>query len=319
MEKKDNSSENLELPTNINYNNDNTIIFTISRMNPPTPGHMLLVKKLVQEAISKNINHVYIILSKTDTNKDNPLHCPEKIDILGSTTEIGKTMIQSLKQQMILEISDKEIQQKINEINIITICVAEEKGATPFNTVYSIINNMIEIPNINLSLIIGDDRKNLLDNITDTYFNRENIFSVNGIILPRENMDEYKLISTDPNALNDTVMSDIPTSAISASFVRNVVNNERFDKFSEIYKEWLDEDKIHHLYDIIKTRLSELPIVKKREAPEKPLKYDYPMIKGISDFIIPSAKRKRGGKRKTKKRSKSKSNKSKKRSKSKKK
>lgn len=32
----------------MNDQNDNTIIFTISRMNPPTPGHLLLIKKLIE-------------------------------------------------------------------------------------------------------------------------------------------------------------------------------------------------------------------------------------------------------------------------------
>ena len=139
-------------------------------MNPPTPGHMHLIRMLIEEAIRKNINHVYIILSKTDTDKDNPLHCPEKIGMLGDMSEMGKTMIQSLKQQMISEISDNEIQRKIDEMHVNTICVPEIKGATPFSTFAIIIDQMSNIPNINLFFIIGDDRINMLDNITDVYF-----------------------------------------------------------------------------------------------------------------------------------------------------
>jgi hypothetical protein len=28
----------------INYTNENTIIFTLARMNPPTPGHLFLIQ-----------------------------------------------------------------------------------------------------------------------------------------------------------------------------------------------------------------------------------------------------------------------------------
>jgi hypothetical protein len=39
----------------IQYNNDNTIIFSLARMNPPTPGHMFLIETLIREAIDKNV------------------------------------------------------------------------------------------------------------------------------------------------------------------------------------------------------------------------------------------------------------------------
>ena len=71
----DPSDIHLNDTTYIDYNNDNTFIFTISRMNPPTPGHMRLVKTLINLAISGNINHIYIILSKTDDDIKNPLKC----------------------------------------------------------------------------------------------------------------------------------------------------------------------------------------------------------------------------------------------------
>ena len=44
---------------------ERTIIFTIARMNPPTPGHLLLIKTLTTEAIERDVNDVFIILSKT--------------------------------------------------------------------------------------------------------------------------------------------------------------------------------------------------------------------------------------------------------------
>ena len=85
----------------IDYRPDNTIIFTLARMNPPTPGHLYLIRRLIEEAISKNIEEVYIILSKTNDNNEDPIPCPEKIYVLGDVNDLTKTMINSLKQTMI--------------------------------------------------------------------------------------------------------------------------------------------------------------------------------------------------------------------------
>jgi hypothetical protein len=54
------------------------VIFTIARMNPPTPGHFSLIQKMLEEAIRHDVIKVNIILSsKTDTTK-NPLEPEEK-------------------------------------------------------------------------------------------------------------------------------------------------------------------------------------------------------------------------------------------------
>jgi len=58
------------------------LIFTIARMNPPTPGHFALIKKMLEEAIQYGVKKVHIILSsKTDRIK-NPLEAEEKKYIL---------------------------------------------------------------------------------------------------------------------------------------------------------------------------------------------------------------------------------------------
>ena len=42
--------------------NNNTIIFTMARMNPPTPGHLELIKTLIDQALRLKVNKVFIIL-----------------------------------------------------------------------------------------------------------------------------------------------------------------------------------------------------------------------------------------------------------------
>jgi hypothetical protein len=64
------------VPT-IDYTDENTIIFSSVRMNPPTPGHLHLIDTLINIATSINISKVYLILSKTH-DCDNPLTCNEK-------------------------------------------------------------------------------------------------------------------------------------------------------------------------------------------------------------------------------------------------
>jgi len=287
----------------INYTNENTVIFTLARMNPPTPGHLYLISRLIEEAIHKNINEVFIILSKTNDNNENPINCPEKINVLGDVNDMSKTMIHTLKQMMITETMDQEIKDRIQNIQIFTICVPEQKGATPFTPIIPIIAFKKHIPQVNLILIIGDDRKSMLDSITDYFFKWDNIYSIDGVILPREEMSEYKKISSSPEELNNLEISTVPINAMSASFVRNIVRNNRWDKFNELYSPYLDEQKIPELYEMILQGITLLPSKSKKDPPEKPLKYKYPMIKGVSEFNIKVPK-KGGKKMKTNKRKK---------------
>ena len=102
----------------MNINDNNTFIFTLARMNPPTPGHLYLVRRLIQEAIDKNITNVYVILSKTNDNNENPISCPEKINVLGNFDDISKTMINSEKERMINNTIDAETKAKIQNIKV---------------------------------------------------------------------------------------------------------------------------------------------------------------------------------------------------------
>ena len=77
------------------------------------------------------------------------------------------------------------------------------------------------------------------------------------------------------------------------------------NKFIELYSPYLDEQKIPGLYESILHGINSLPPNTKRDAPEKPLKYRYPMIKGVSEFPVKqAAAKKRGGKKTIKKRNK---------------
>ena len=265
----------------IEYRPDNTIVFTLARMNPPTPGHLYLIQRLIEEGINKNAERVYVILSKTNDNNENPIPCSEKINVLGTAGDMLKTMVKSIKEQLKSRTDDEDLKRKIDNIIVDNICVPDQKGATPFTPLFSIAGSKTDVPDLNLFLIIGDDRANMLDSITDTMFKWENVHSVNGLILERPNMGEFKKLSSDPEALLKLDMSKIPVGALSASFVRNLVKNRMRDQFIELYRPYLDESKIPVLYDSIMEGLT-LPPNNSKEVPQKPLKYRYPMIKGGS-------------------------------------
>jgi nicotinic acid mononucleotide adenylyltransferase len=176
----------------IEYRPDNTIIFTLARMNPPTPGHLYLIQRLIEEGIKKNADRVYVILSKTNDNNENPIPCSEKINVLGTAEDVAQTMVKAIKEQMKSRTDNEEMKGKIENIIVENICVPDQKGATPFTPLFSIAGSKKDIPDLNLFLIIGDDRANMLDSITDTLFKWENVRSVDGLILERPNMSEFK-------------------------------------------------------------------------------------------------------------------------------
>jgi len=83
-------------PTVLSTEKKQTILFTIARMNPPTPGHMELVKTLI-EAGGKS--KVYILLQageKAGKETQNPLTCGEKkkylLEMIKSLGPAGDTV-----------------------------------------------------------------------------------------------------------------------------------------------------------------------------------------------------------------------------------
>jgi hypothetical protein len=131
-------------------------------------------------------------------------------------------------------------------------------------------------------MIVGDDRADFLDTIADSFlFKNENINSVNGQILTREDMDEYKKIS--PEKLSQINISEMPVSAFSASFVRKLVKLGMKDKFDDVYKLYLSQDKIDHLFEIISQGLTK-PDPESKKSDDKPPKYSYPIIRGDDQF-----------------------------------
>ena len=288
----------------IDYRPDNTVVFTLARMNPPTPGHLYLIQRLIEEGIKKTVDKVYVILSKTNDNNENPIPCSEKINVLGTHEEVAKTMVKAAKEEMISKTSDEVMKRKIDAMDVECICVPEVPRATPFTPLYNILDSMRDVPDLNLFIVIGDDRANMRDSVTDFFFKWDNVNSVDGLILERPDMGKFKSISSNPAELATLDISTVPSGALSASFVRNLVKYNMRDKFIELYSPYLDESKIPVLYEAILEGL-QLPPNTKKESVPKDKGYRYPMIKGLSS--IPSSK-KRGGRKTRRKHRKTKKN-----------
>jgi hypothetical protein len=305
----------------INYTDANSIFFTIARMNPPTPGHLNIIQKLIEVANERGVSHVYIILSKTNNNNENPISCPEKIEVLGDAGDVTETMINALKATMIAESPDNA--EKIRNTQVHTICVTV---GSPFSPIGNLIFEMESkgVSDINLFVVVGSDRADMVDNITDQYyFKNPNVQSIGKFILPREDvtsvglpkkgMNEYKTASKSKeglaNLLKNEQISDIVTAnAMSASFVRNMVKfSDGNDadaalikqKFFELYSPYLDNEKINKLYNSILTGITELGPNTTPSKPSPPVRYkDNLMIKGISsEFPITKASTRKGGRK----------------------
>jgi hypothetical protein len=249
----------------------------MARMNPPTPGHLFLIENLIRVGLEKKVERVYIILSKTNDNNENPISCQEKINVLGENNEIINAMIHKLKERMTQSLSDSNEKERIMSMQVIPICVPDVPRATPFTVISGLLYQREEMKNIELYVIIGDDRADLVDNIADMYFyKKDNVMAIDAKVLERTEMNTYKNLSASELATLD--MRTVPINAFSASFVRKIVKNNLKDAFRVIYEPYLENDKIEILYNLIKEGLN-LPTNKKKESPPKPSKYDYPLKK----------------------------------------
>ena len=265
--------------------NNNTIIFTISRMNPPTPGHLELIRELIEKAIEMNADKVYVILSKTVNNSDNPIVCPSKIDVLNE-------MVGRLKNTMTQETS--QFQQQIYNIQVNFVCVSDNQKS-PIAPLYDIVDkytNNEQIPEVDLFMIVGDDRADFLDTIVDCmFFKIPKVHSVNGKILEREEMNLYK--NYDIAKLRALDIPTMPKSAFSASFVRKLVQFNLKEQFTAVYSHYLDNGAINDLYGLISEGLNKKPLQKKnakvkpppKSDTEKQQKYQYPMVKANSSIL----------------------------------
>jgi len=153
-------------------NPENEIIFTIARMNPPTPGHKLVIKTMIEKALELGLSQINIILSSTVDNKKNPIECEEKRMILynHAIPEIQKELAEERP----------EYAEQIANINAEIICMDDKTdkrhGSHP---IFSKVNYVLcDLYNCSrkgakMYLVIGEDRKDSYDWIIESLASRE--------------------------------------------------------------------------------------------------------------------------------------------------
>jgi hypothetical protein len=146
----------------INYTPNNTFIFSFVRMNPPTPGHLVLIKTMIDTSIKLGVNKAYIITSSSLDGK-NPLPCNSNsitkaknksdafiIDKLNQSalqseliykSSVLDKMIASYKQQLIESEPSMAKKTQIANFNIVVLC----SSGNPFGFIFNVINNFYTI------------------------------------------------------------------------------------------------------------------------------------------------------------------------------
>lgn len=231
----------------IELNPNNQFIFTFVRMNPPTPGHLLVIDSMINKAISSDSNKIFVLLSSTIDEK-NPIPCSSENNDFGLIDPAFKStileqMVYSYKQKMINETLNETIKTKIASLEVIIICA---KGNT-----FAFINKIMQqyyidngILEVKCTFFVGEDRIDFAQSII-THFEKKDfiIKPVDRIILPREGMEELL-----KEGFGERGISEIPLSQISASFVRKLVKDEKMQDFFELYKDYLDRSQIEKLF-----------------------------------------------------------------------
>jgi hypothetical protein len=172
--------------------NDTIFLFTIGRMNPPTPGHIQLISVMMEKAIELGVKNIYILLSSTIDNEKNPLECEEKRRFLyGNGINAAKEIV-SKKWNTKIQEETQEQEKKtlfsqlniLNLLNVEIICFNDETepeyGSHPIMSKIRFIldkffnynaNNENNNEEIKAILVIGEDRGNSYNFIKDALNN----------------------------------------------------------------------------------------------------------------------------------------------------
>ena len=235
--------------TEYNSNQENTILLTIGRMNPPTTGHLLLIKTMLQQAIEENLTQINIILSHSQDIKKNPFHCDQKRNFLindAFSFPINETIYQSqsqsmttlLKQQMMAENPEKA--RQIENISVKIVCMNDnvnpEYGKHPImKSITHILNDLYGYPRegLTIKLFVGQDRVNDYGWIKKYFETLEpNTVAMEIVGLPR------------------------PEGAMSATQMRNDALTNNWEEFKRnMASTGLDEHVIRYMFDEIRSNM----------------------------------------------------------------
>jgi len=249
----------IHIPLN-QHNSETTIIATIARMNPPTPGHLLLVSRMILEAATAGLTQITIILSHSQDGDENPLDCWTKRDVFLYTS------VNRLRQHLIAQYPD--LAAAINKVNIAIICMNDPfqeevpeiaSNKTPIlKAIEYVLYRFYMYPRegITFKLFVGDDRdysKFLGPSLAGM---PRAAVGFQQITLERTDMSYFKTISQDCSRLATLNIASVPQTAMSASFVRNLVKCGFYEKFQQVMQQaFLDPGQVLELYNLLSDAL----------------------------------------------------------------
>lgn len=225
---------------------NNTIIFTIGRMNPPTTGHLGMIYQMLQEANKQGLNDIFVILSHSQDNKKNPLLCNKKREFLNTMKQANFEEIFPNITIHLLCMDDPEF-------------LSETGKPSTFAPVRYLAETYKPRPE-NMIMFIGEDRAK-----------------------PKNNYLFMKEILANPKEPNPPVNLDFhilerPEGAMSATYIRNLVKDDNRDRFIfEQVKTGLSVEEANELFYIIALALSKESPSKRKKATATKRKRKSPM------------------------------------------
>jgi hypothetical protein len=289
----------------IEYTPNNTFIFSFVRMNPPTPGHLVLVKNLIDKAIELGSEKAYIITSSSLDGK-NPMPCSSdtipkpknKADVaimesMMSADGIYKShileeMISTYKRELIENEVDQSdsassassaSSEKASEDCIGDSCVAVGK------------DRRSQIANLHVMVLCSTGSPfAFINSVIRKDFIERGVPKINMFfIVGRDRADfldtivdtfkKYDYVGSidglilgregmtalKTSGLGDRSIADIDPSAYSASFIRGLVKNGQREEFRQVYEKYLPAKDIDKMFETISIGITMKPPASKDE------------------------------------------------------
>jgi hypothetical protein len=212
---------------NIKKNNDN-VVFTFGRFQPPTIGHEKLIKKIEEIILSKeNKADGYVFISQSQNKSNELLRKNKTVKIVQNNLELFPEYVDKQLFKNPLDVYRKTsiLKQMFPETDIKFINTAEckvegqdyiERTRSPCITIFGIINKLVELGYKNLTLVVGDDRYKEFSNILEDMNNKRRI----------EGLSEINIVDA---GIRDELSEDI--EGISGSKMRIYALLNDFDNF----------------------------------------------------------------------------------------
>jgi hypothetical protein len=271
------------------------LVLTIGRMNPPTSGHIKLIKQMMVYALKNKVSQVNIILSSTSNDPKNPLPCYLKKQILEGTYCENTDGYYSTQSSILTNIKNNILDEvyiypNVNEKDVRLLIVNIICGDDPTITKHTnnpITNSLVHLlQDYNqdyiqkVSIFIGDDRKGSYNWITNL-IKPSNISTPNKITktsnssrvsnrssnrsLTKSNRsslsktsNSYNKSYNKPHKIEYNEVAFVRADdGMSATKIRGFVQTEDWDSFYESYKNTgLNDSCIRKLYDDLSDLLS---------------------------------------------------------------